>query len=182
MRSSDSSCCLGVVVLPLVGGGIFFMRKGAQEEEQLAKINEQRRLLDIVSTRGQVSIADLVLELKSSRDEVEKNLNELVGRGLFSGYVDWNKGMLYSVEASKLQGAQFCPNCGGKLELAGKGVVTCPYCGVQISFPDRIIEGEVGMSWFRETDDKGRVEGRSVRELGEGQRHGCGRSNQGCRR
>ena len=25
-----------------------------------------------------------------------------------------------------------CPNCGGKLELAGKGIVTCPYCGVQI--------------------------------------------------
>jgi hypothetical protein len=123
---------LGVVVLPLVGGGIFFVRKGAQEELQMAKINEQRRLLDIVSTRGQVSIADLVLELKSSRDDVEKNLNELVGRGLFSGYVDWNKGMLYSVEASKLQGAQYCPNCGGKLELAGKGVVTCPYCGAQI--------------------------------------------------
>lgn len=123
---------LGVVVIPLVGGGIFFIRKGAQEEQQLAKINEQRRLLDIVSTRGQVSISDLVLELKSSRDEVEKNLNELVGRGLFSGYVDWNKGMLYSVDASKLQGAQFCPNCGGKLELAGKGVVTCPYCGAQI--------------------------------------------------
>ena len=123
---------LGVVVIPLVGGGIFFTRKGAQEEEQLAKINEQRRLLDIVSTRGQVSIADLVLELKSSRDEVERNLNELVGRGLFSGYVDWNRGMLYSVDASKLQGAQFCPNCGGKLELAGKGVVTCPYCGAQI--------------------------------------------------
>ncbi|HET9660608.1 MAG TPA: hypothetical protein VFP05_09795 [Thermomicrobiales bacterium] len=123
---------LGVVVIPLVGGGVFFTRKGAMEEQQLAKINEQRRLLDIVSTRGQVSIADLVLELKSSRDEVEKNLNELVGRGLFSGYVDWNKGMLYSVDASKLQGAQFCPNCGGKLELAGKGVVTCPYCGAQI--------------------------------------------------
>ncbi len=123
---------LGVIVLPLVGGGIFFTRKGAMEEQQLAKINEQRRLLDIVSTRGQVSIADLVLELKSSRDDVERNLNELVGRGLFSGYVDWNRGMLYSVEASKLQGAQFCPNCGGKLELAGKGVVTCPYCGAQI--------------------------------------------------
>lgn len=123
---------LGVVVIPLIGGGVFFTRKGAQEEQQLAKINEQRRLLDIVSTRGQVSIADLVLELKSSRDEVERNLNDLVGRGLFSGYVDWNKGMLYSVDASKLQGAQFCPNCGGKLELAGKGVVTCPYCGAQI--------------------------------------------------
>lgn len=123
---------LGVVVIPLIGGGVFFTRKGAMEEKQMAKINEQRRLLDIVSTRGQVSISDLVLELKSSRDQVERDLNDLVGRGLFSGYVDWNKGMLYSVEASKLQGAQFCPNCGGKLELAGKGVVTCPYCGAQI--------------------------------------------------
>ncbi len=96
----------------------------------MAKIDQQRQLLNIVSTRGQVSISDLVLEMKSTRDQVEKDLNELVGRGLFSGYVDWNKGMLYSVEASKLQGAQFCPNCGGKLELAGKGIVTCPYCGV----------------------------------------------------
>jgi ribosomal protein S27AE len=123
---------LGVVVIPLVGGGIFFTRKGSLEEKQVAKIDQQRQLLNIVSTRGQVSISDLVLEMHSSRDQVEKDLNELVGRGLFSGYVDWNKGMLYSVEASKLQGAQFCPNCGGKLELAGKGVVTCPYCGAQI--------------------------------------------------
>ncbi len=123
---------LGVIVLPLVGGGIFFARKGSLEEKQMAKIDQQRQLLNIVSTRGQVSISDLVLEMHSSRDQVEKDLNELVGRGLFSGYVDWNKGMLYSIEASKLQGAQFCPNCGGKLELAGKGVVTCPYCGAQI--------------------------------------------------
>jgi ribosomal protein S27AE len=123
---------LAVVVIPLVGGGIFFTRKGSLEEKQMEKIDQQRQLLNIVSTRGQVSISDLVLEMNSSRDQVEKDLNELVGRGLFSGYVDWNKGMLYSVEASKLQGAQFCPNCGGKLELAGKGVVTCPYCGAQI--------------------------------------------------
>lgn len=123
---------LGVIVIPLVGGGIFFTRKGSLEEKQMAKVDKQRQLLNIVSTRGQVSISDLVLEMNSSRDEVERDLNELVGRGLFSGYVDWNKGMLYSVEASKLQGAQFCPNCGGKVELAGKGVVTCPYCGAQI--------------------------------------------------
>ncbi len=28
---------LGVVVLPLVGGGIFFVRKGAQEEKQMSE-------------------------------------------------------------------------------------------------------------------------------------------------
>lgn len=123
---------LGCVVIPLIGGGIFFTRKGSLEEKQMAKIDQQRQLLNIVSTRGQVSISDLVLEMHSTRDQVEKDLNDLVGRGLFSGYVDWNKGMLYSVDASKLQGTQFCPNCGGKLELAGKGIVTCPYCGAQI--------------------------------------------------
>jgi DNA-directed RNA polymerase subunit RPC12/RpoP len=89
-------------------------------------------LLDIVSTRGQVTIADLVLEMQSSRDRVQRDLNALVGRGLFSGYVDWNKGVLYSVEASQLQGRETCPNCGGQLQLAGKGLIKCPYCGAEI--------------------------------------------------
>ena len=25
-----------------------------------------------------------------------------------------------------------CPNCGGALELAGKGLIRCPYCGAEI--------------------------------------------------
>jgi ribosomal protein S27AE len=122
----------GCLVLPLIGGGIYFFRRGQAEARDLARVAQQRRLLDLVTTRGQVSIADLVLELNTTRDQVQRDLTELVGRGLFSGYVDWNKGMLYSVEASKLQGRQTCPNCGGQLQLAGKGLITCPYCGAQI--------------------------------------------------
>jgi len=122
----------GCLVLPLIGGGIYFFRKGQAEARDLARVAQQRRLLDMVTTRGQVSIADLVLDLKTTREQVQRDLTELVGRGLFSGYVDWNRGMLYSVEASKLQGSQTCPNCGGQLELAGKGLITCPYCGAQI--------------------------------------------------
>ncbi len=121
-----------IILLPVILGGVFMLFKGRSESADLARVDQQRKLLNLVQTRGQVTIADLVLDLKSSRDEVQSDLVDLVGRGLFSGYVDWKRGMLYSVEASQLQGRKNCPNCGGEVELGGKGLVTCPYCGAEI--------------------------------------------------
>lgn len=122
----------GVIVLPLVLGGAYLMVRGRSETKDLANVGRQRRLLDIVQTRGTIAISELVLELDSTREQVQRDLEGLVGRGLFTGYVDHSKGILYSVEASKLQGSTTCPNCGGELKLAGKGLVKCPYCGAEI--------------------------------------------------
>ncbi len=123
---------LGCLVLPMLAGGVFLLARGNAEARELVQIRRQQELLDIVLTRGQVGIADLVLELRTTRDQVEDDLHTVVGRGLFSGYVDWRKGVLFSIEASKLNGRQTCPNCGGQLELAGKGLIKCPYCGAEI--------------------------------------------------
>lgn len=121
-----------IVLLPIILGGVFMIIKGGAETKDLAEIDQQRKLLNLVQARGQVSISDLVLDMQSTREKIQHSLTELVGRGLFSGYVDWKKGMLYSVEASSLRDKKNCPNCGGQMELAGKGKITCPYCGADI--------------------------------------------------
>jgi DNA-directed RNA polymerase subunit RPC12/RpoP len=123
---------LGVIVLPMVGFGIYFLISGTQEAKTISELEKQRKLLSIVQAKGQIQISDLVFELNSTRDEIQDDLYDLVGKGIFSGYIDWNSGVLYSVEAKELQGRQTCPNCGGKLELAGKGLIKCPYCGAEI--------------------------------------------------
>ena len=127
---------LGVVIslfiaVPLVGAGIYLMIRGRAEETEMVEASRQRKILDMVKTRGQVNVSDLVFELKSTSDQVRNDIYKLVGLGLFTGYVNWKDGVLYSREASQLTGNK-CPNCGGEQVFAGKGVVTCQYCGSEI--------------------------------------------------
>jgi DNA-directed RNA polymerase subunit RPC12/RpoP len=63
---------------------------------------------------------------------VRDDVYHLVGMGVLTGYVNWEKGMLYSQEAAQLRNRTTCPNCGGELALGGKGVIVCPYCGAEI--------------------------------------------------
>lgn len=120
-----------IIVLPLVGAGIFLMIKGKSEEAELTQIRNQRKILDMVKTQGKVSISDVVLELRTDREQVKAWIYDLVGKGLFSGYINWDDGILYSEDASRLK-TDKCPNCGGQIELAGKGVTQCPFCGTEI--------------------------------------------------
>lgn len=120
-----------ILVLPQWAVGAYMFWQGSREDTLAQKANKQRQLINIVKTRGQVAISDLVIEMKSSRDEVQQMLGELVGMGLFSGYVNWDEGMLYSRQANELRQLTRCENCGGELELAGKGIIRCPYCGTE---------------------------------------------------
>jgi DNA-directed RNA polymerase subunit RPC12/RpoP len=121
-----------IIILPLILGGIFLLFRGQAEARDYAEVQKQRMVLNMVETRGKVRIADIALEINGTRDQVQKYIYDLVGKGLFTGYVNWQKGELLAVDARQLNASQTCPNCGGQLELAGKGLVQCPFCGSEI--------------------------------------------------
>jgi hypothetical protein len=120
-----------IVSLPLIGLGIVLFTRAAQEGKDEEVQKKQRKILDMVATRGELRISDAALELKASREQIQSWVYNLVGLGVFSGYVNWDDGVLYSAQASQLKGMETCKKCGGKLSLAGKGVIKCPYCGTE---------------------------------------------------
>jgi hypothetical protein len=116
---------------PLAAVGAFILIRGQQEAKELAVVQQQKRLLGMVRAQGRVNIAEAALELRVSRDTVKEWVYDLVNKGLFTGYINWDQGDLISVDAAQMR-TNKCPHCGGELELAGKGVVRCPYCGTEI--------------------------------------------------
>ena len=120
-----------ILALPLFGVGVFLLIKGRQETADFAEMEKQRTILNMVQTQGRVKISDMALQMKLNRDQVQKYIYDLVGKGLFTGYVNWNEGVLVSKTASEMKTTK-CPNCGGEREVVGQGVVRCPYCGSEL--------------------------------------------------
>ena len=120
-----------VVAAPLLGAGVYVLNKGRLEAAEEVHIRRQQKLLGLVQTQGKADIAMAAVEVGVSRAEMKQLIYDLIGKQLFSGYVDWDAGVLYSTDASKLKGGT-CPKCGGPLTLAGKGLIKCPYCGSEV--------------------------------------------------
>ncbi len=120
-----------LLVVPLGGVGVYTLARSRQEAAEGAQADALRKILDMVQSRGQVNISDLVIELGSDTQTVKDMIYRLVGMGIFKGYINWDKGVLYSVEASALRELNQCKNCGGQISLAGKGVIQCPFCGTE---------------------------------------------------
>jgi hypothetical protein len=124
----------GVAFIPvalLVGFGIYLYVQGGAQAKEETEMQKQRRLLDILKSRGQVSVSDMAVEMGVPVAQVQNLVHQLVGLQVFSGYVNWEDGTLYSAEASQLRQLDKCKNCGGEITLAGKGVVVCKYCGTE---------------------------------------------------
>jgi DNA-directed RNA polymerase subunit RPC12/RpoP len=121
-----------VVVLPLGAGGVYLLVKGKQESVAYDEVAKQKKILNMVLAQGKVSLSEVALELNVPRDQVEDMVRDLVGKELFSGAINWQDGVLYSRQASQMKADRKCPNCGGQIDLAGKGVIKCSFCGSEV--------------------------------------------------
>jgi hypothetical protein len=132
-QGSKAGYVLGLCLfsLPFFAVGLYLLLTSKGEIKAESRMDQQRIILNAVTTRGRVSVADLAIECNASRDQVKQYIYDLIGKDLFRGYVNWERGELVSAEAAQIK-EDTCPNCGGKLELAGKGLVRCPYCGTEI--------------------------------------------------
>jgi uncharacterized SAM-binding protein YcdF (DUF218 family) len=125
----------GVVPLLILGGvGVFLFVRGTQEAAEMVDVQKKERLLGMIQSAGKVAIGNAAIEMKMTRDQVKNAIFELVNQGLFSGYINWQEGMFYSKDLAQVQTTK-CPNCGGEREAVGKGIVKCPYCGVELFLP-----------------------------------------------
>ena len=130
--SRATGVALGFVLfsLPFLAVGIYLLMSSRGEIKEESKADKERTILNSVMTRGRVSVADLAIEGNLTRDQVKAYIYDLIGKDLFRGYVNWDRGELVSAEAVQIKD-DTCPNCGGRVELAGKGLVRCPYCGTE---------------------------------------------------
>ena len=135
-RLRISGFLLGLVLvmmlcLPLLGGGAFLLVRSRSEAQQFAEAAKEKKILNMVRTQGKVNVAEVAIEMNLTRDLVKEYIYDLVGKGLFTGYINWDEGTLFTRDAAEMRSTK-CPNCGGIREVVGKGIVKCPYCGSEL--------------------------------------------------
>src|SRR6476659_9933648 len=122
--------------------GVWFLMQGRSETTQFAEVEKEKRILNIINTQGTVQLANLSLETNMPVDQVKSAIYDLVGKGLFTGYVDWKSGKLVSADAAVINQAVItgkCPNCGAPQVVGGKGVIRCEYCGAEFFIPKSAV-------------------------------------------
>lgn len=121
--------------LLMLGFAVVAWRIGAAVARQAAEIALERALLERLSARGELFLPQVAAEMHTSVEALRDAVYRVAGKNLLAGYVNWKEQKLYSREAEALNRAGTCPSCGGRLELAGKGVIRCAYCGSEVFLP-----------------------------------------------
>ncbi|MBN1311409.1 MAG: hypothetical protein JXB30_08320 [Anaerolineae bacterium] len=93
---------------------------------------KKSQLLGMIAAQGEVQLESAAIELDAPVGLLKTWIYALVKDGKFTGYINWDKGVLYSADAETLREKERCPHCGGTLKMAGKGTVQCHHCHAEV--------------------------------------------------
>ena len=100
-----------------------------------AALNEKRRkMVGIITAQGKIELETLANYLHLNRPLIKQWIYTQARRGQLHGFVDWAVGWVYSFPLDPGTNENFdrCPHCGGELDIAGKGVIECSHCKVEV--------------------------------------------------
>ncbi len=119
-------------VLPFLAAAAYLLFTMLSEGKQLNALEKEQRVLDAIRSRGKTTFSELSKESGMGEPEVRAAVEGLVGKNLFTGSINWKSGEVFSSEAAELVGGKKCPSCGAALEIVGKGMAKCAYCGTEV--------------------------------------------------
>ena len=93
---------------------------------------KQEQIAGVIQAQGQIGLVELSEEMRVPADLLRDWIHQLARLGQLSGYVDWEKEIIYSKQRDALMAHQNCPNCAAELKLAGQGIVGCEFCGAEV--------------------------------------------------
>lgn len=131
LESALSTAILAFV--PIMGSvllGTYLFGRPTPEAEPYQFMAEQRSLLDMLKREGRVSISAAAAELKVTRDEMREIVIQLVSLNVFSGYVNWEQGIIVLTESARLRSSGHCQECEKLLDFSADRVV-CDYCATE---------------------------------------------------
>jgi hypothetical protein len=84
-----------------------------------------------VKSRGYASLDELAQTLDTDVAAIRELVYQLADLQVFSGYADWQSGVLYAAEDKKLRLLRLCQYCNRDIRLEGHGRITCAHCGTE---------------------------------------------------
>ncbi len=102
----------------------------APSEEDSTLSWREKRFLNIMQVQRQMRVLALAGVLKMSSEELKEYVHEIASAGLFTGYADWDGGLIYAKGSEEM--AEECPKCKAAREEDGGSMATCPSCGVEL--------------------------------------------------
>lgn len=131
LSSSGALLGAGVAFVPvalLVGFGIYMYTRNGSEPEVQSEMEQQRLLLDIIGARGQMSMDALASEMNVTDAVIRGHLDQLVSLQVFSGYINWETGLVGAASAESLRVLDRCLVCSSPLSLKSTSGAQCSAC------------------------------------------------------